>query len=178
MLQSPAVPAAMPLAAAVPLRRSASREGAWSGLAGGLLMLALLSASAAAAGLGWLQPLEAVGTTIAGGVLPAGPAALIAGLALHGLIAALLGVPFASVLPDDFPATSSVTVGVGYGLFVAGIMMSVVVPAAATGFRDQAQPMGGTWVCAHGLFGAALAYVLSQLRRGSRRPQDASPAHP
>jgi len=166
MLHTIAGPAAAPRATAVPMRRSATRVGAVSGLAGGLFMLVFLSISAAASGLGWLQPLEAIGATVAGGALPAGPAAVLTGLVIHALAAALFGVPFASVLPDDFPIASSLTVGAGYGLFLAGIMMSLVVPMVAPEFRDQAQPIGGAWGLAHGLFGSALAYALALLRRG------------
>ncbi|MBI5068755.1 MAG: hypothetical protein HZB56_10985 [Deltaproteobacteria bacterium] len=130
-------------------------------------MLVSLSITAAATGLGWLQPLEAIGGTFAGGALPGGAAAVAGGLVLHALVAALLGILFASALPDDFPLTSSVTVGAGYGLFVAGFMMSVVVPTVAAEFRSLAQSTGGAWVLAHGLFGGALAYALTRLRRGT-----------
>lgn len=171
-------PAVAPREVSAVSRGGKAWAGVQSGLAGGLLMLALLSVCAAFAGLGWLQPLAAIGATAVSGA-PGGLMAVVAGLVLHAVVSAGFGVAFAAVLPDDSPGTSAVSVGIGYGLFVAGLMQSLVVPAVSPEFRGAAQPIGGSWVVAHGLFGGALAFALVRRRRAtSHLPDEAAASRP
>lgn len=129
-------------------------------------MLVPLALVAGLEGLGWLHPVEAIGATAAA---PGSPAALAAGLLLHALASSVFGLIFAAILPDGFPPASAVAVGGGYGLVVAGTMMTAVVPAVSPAFRSAVQPVGGSWVVAHVLFGTALAYTLVRWRRASDR---------
>jgi hypothetical protein len=109
---------------------------------------------AGASGMTWLLPLQAIGATMVGS---GGPAQAVAGALLHALLSAAFGLLYAAIFPRDYPPPCALVVGAGYALFVLAIMASVVVPEANPSFRGAMQPIGGTWVVAHALFGATLA---------------------
>jgi hypothetical protein len=94
-----------------------------------------------------------------------GGAAVAAGLLLHAALSAAFGAAFAGLLPGGFPAASATTVGAGYGLLVAGLMTSLVVP---DGVRERMQPIGGAWVVGHAVYGLVLAAALARRRGGVR----------
>jgi len=129
-------------------------------------MLLLLALVAGLEGLGWSHPLQAIGARTAGAGVDGGPTAVALGALLHLLASAGLGLLFAALLPDDFPIPSAIAAGGGFGLFAAGFMMTVVAPAVSPELRSAVQPVGGSWVNGHVLFGCVLGAVLSALRRG------------
>ena len=159
-------PAAAQANAAPP--RGTTLAGIRSGLAGGLVRFIGVALSAGVEGRGWLHPLEALGATLMGAGT-SGAAAVAAGALLHAVASAVFGVGLAAVLPDDFPPVSAATVGGAYGLFIAGLMMSLVVPAVNPGFRALIQPVGGSWTIAHVGFGTTLGLALTLRRRASSR---------
>lgn len=161
------LPAEAPRANAEPPRGSVM-AGIPSGLAGGLAMLAFLALCAGVQGLGWLHPLESIGATLVDAGASSG-AAVAAGALLHAVASAAFGIGLAALLPESFPRGSSVGVGVAYGLFAAGFMMSLVVPAVNPAFRAAVQPVGGSWTIGHAVFGATLGLALSVRRRGATR---------
>ena len=146
-------------------RQGSVGAGIQAGLLGGFAMLALLALCAGATGLGWLHPIGAMGATIG----TSGTGAVVAGTALHLAVSGVLGIPLAAVLPDDFPPGSAAVVGAAYGILVAAVMTSLVVPAVSPGFRTAIQPAGGSWTLGHVVFGATLAVALALRRRASLR---------
>ncbi len=142
--------------------------GILSGLAGGLVMFVVVALSAGVERLGWLHPLEAIGSTLVGAGT-SGAAAIAAGALLHAVASAVFGVGLATVLPDDFPPVSAAAVGGAYGLFTAGLMMSLVVPAVNPAFRALIQPVGGSWTIGHVGFGTTLGLALTLRHRASSR---------
>jgi len=161
-------PSAAPQANAAPPRGTVL-AGIRSGLAGGLVMFLVVALSAGIEGLGWLHPLEAIGTTLVGAGTSGGAAAVAGGALLHAVASAVFGVGLAAVLPDDFPPVSAAAVGGAYGLFTAGLMMSLVVPLVNPAFRALIQPVGGSWTIGHIGFGATLGLALTLRHWASRR---------
>ena len=144
-------------------------SGIGSGVLGGLVMAVFLAMAAAAAGLPALRPLTAIGATFVGPEALGTAGAVLYGATLHLLTSAVLGLAFAAMVPRDFPVGCAAVVGSGYSSFVLGVMMSFVVPAVNPLFRTEMQPLGGSWVIAHALFGATLGAVLAlRWRLGSR----------
>jgi len=141
--------------------------GIAAGLLGGAAMAAWLTIAAGVAGMAALAPLKAIGLTFAGpGALAEGSALL--GLALHALVSAVLGIVYFAVFPRDLPPGCAAVVGGGYAMFALGIMATVVVPTVNAPFREAMQPIGGSWVVAHVLFGVALGLGPELRRRLSR----------
>lgn len=153
---------------AVPVRETVL-AGILSGLAGGAAMLVVLAVSTRLAGLGWVHPLEAIGTTLVGPGAAGGAAAIAAGLFLHAVTSAGFGIALALILPDDFPPVSAATVGGACGLCAAGLMMSLGTPAVNPDFRSSIQSVGGSWTIAHVAFGVTLGLALTVRRRATSR---------
>ena len=134
--------------------------GMASGLLGGALMALFLMAAAGVVGLGPLYPLQVIGTTLVGPEgLERSVIALSAGLLLHLALSAACGVLFAAFVHRDMPLPCAIGVGVGYAFLVLGVMASLVVPAVSPLFREKMQPIGGSWVIAHAVFGASLGFA-------------------
>jgi hypothetical protein len=138
-------------------QRGVLAAGIVSGLLGGAVTAIFLVVAASAAGMPALYPLKVIGATFVGPeALGGGSGPVLYGAALHALTSIALGLVFASLVPRELPPLCGVVVGMGYALFVAGIMTSLVVPAVNPAFRGEMQPIGGSWVIAHALFGLAL----------------------
>ncbi|HEU4382951.1 MAG TPA: DUF6789 family protein [Anaeromyxobacteraceae bacterium] len=151
-------------------RRGAVASGIASGLLGGAAMALFLAAAASAAGVPARQVLEAIGTTFVGAGGLGGAERALYGAALHALVAVAAGLAYTAVVPRDLPPASAAVVGVGYALFLAGIMTSVVVPLVNPGFREAAQPIGGSWVMAHAVYGAVLGLWYARRGRAAGGP--------
>ena len=150
-------------------------RGTVSGLLGGAAMAAFLVGAAAAAGMDPLQPVRAIGTTFAGPEALRGGAGIVAwGLLLHAATSAAFGLLFVGLFPVDQSPLGAAVLGAGYAMFVLGLMAAGVVPVASPAFRPAVQPLGGTWVVAHALFGCVLG--LAAARPGSRRSGAGVPA--
>jgi len=120
-------------------------------------MAIFLVAAAIRAGMPGLYPLKVIGATFVGPeALGRGSGPVLYGAALHALTSIALGLVFAGLVPRELPPLCGVVVGMGYALLAAGIMASLVVPAVNPAFRGEMQPIGGSWVIAHALFGLAL----------------------
>jgi hypothetical protein len=135
--------------------------GAAAGLLGaaGLLVVIVVSGLVSGFGLGFaLEPLWAS--------FGDGPGAVLAGLVQLAIVAAVLGVLFAWILPRHFPTTGAIVVGVGYGLVVMSLAASLLMPAQ---MHDGMVLMGGSWVIAHAVLGALLGLAPALRRRFSRR---------
>lgn len=152
----------------VPERAIAAREGGafrrhellsagvGAGLLGGLLMLVTVMVGASNAGIGALAPLAAVGSTFFGPEALAFGARVTYGVVLLALAASAFGAVFVALVPREMSPACAAGLGAGYALFVVGLMMSAVVPWVNPTFRDDMQVVGGTWIIAHGLYGAVL----------------------
>jgi hypothetical protein len=131
--------------------------GAMHGLVAGVGMGVVLIVAAAYAKTPALHPFMAIGATFVGPeALEGGTGVAMYGAALHLLLSGLLGVGFVALIPPDMPRVSAIGVGVGYAFLVLGIMASLVVPPVNSVFRAEMQHIGGSWVIAHGVFGAML----------------------
>jgi hypothetical protein len=119
-------------------------------------MAIFLVVLAGASGMPWLKPLQAIGATLVGPGGLGGSGQAIYGAFLHALASAALGLLYAAIFPRDFPPLCAAVVGAGYALLALAIMASMVVPIVNPSFRAEMQPIGGSWVVAHALFGAAM----------------------
>jgi len=144
-------------------------SGVVAGVLGGIVMALFLAVCALEAGMDPLHPLRVIGSTFGGPEALEGGGGVVAfGAALHLTTSALFGVVLAALIPRDFPSGCAIGVGAAYGLFTLGVMMSVVVPAVNPLFRPEMQPVGGSWVIAHVLYGLALGFVPALRRRLAR----------
>jgi hypothetical protein len=135
--------------------------GAAAGLLGAAAMIAVIVVSGLVSGFGVGFALEPLWASFG-----EGPAAVLAGLAQLAIVAAVLGIVFAWILPPRFPTTGAVVVGVGYGLVLMSLAASLLMPAQ---MRDGMALMGGSWVIAHAVLGALLGLAPALRRRFSRR---------
>ena len=142
--------------------------GALAGLVGGSAMTGVAGLLAEAYGFdGWFQ-LKAIGSLVLGpaAIGPAGFAAgpVLAGLAIHLAVAALLGAIFALVtrrilrLPSDFgmPAVT----GLAFGLML-WLLAYICVPALAPQLMAISAP---SFIIQHIVYGTVTALVFSVLR--------------
>lgn len=143
-------------------------SGAVSGLVGGVAMAAFMVVAALATGMAELHALDVLGDTFVGLERLEGMAEIAFGAAIHLLVAVVAGLAFAAVVPRDLPPTCAVMVGMGYALFLAGFMASVVLPVVNPTFRDGMQPLGGSWVIGTVLYGAALGWLYAFAGRRTR----------
>jgi hypothetical protein len=150
-------------------------SGVATGVAGGLGMMFVLAIAATAHDLSPMQPWSSIGESFLGaGELDGTGAKAALGAVVHLATAAVFGVLFAAILPRDMPATCAMGLGAGLALFAMGFMMSVVVPWVNPGFREAAQVIGGSWVIAHGVFGAVAGLAAPMRRWFSREASDAT----
>ncbi len=153
-------------------------SGIISGVLGGLAMLGVAGIAAALQDLDPLRSLELVGETFVGPEALGRGAKIALGALIHLAVAASFGVLFAALVPREYAAGSAMGLGVGFGLFAAGLMMTVIVPWVNPGFREGIQVIGGSWVVAHAVFGLVLGAAPSIRRRLSAPAAGpASPLH-
>ena len=132
-------------------------------------MAGFLILAAAATGMDALHAMRAIGATFVGPeALLGGAGSLAYGALLHAATSIAFGLLFVAILPIDLPPLGAAALGTGYAMFVLGIMASAVVPSVNPVFRAQMQPIGGSWVIAHALYGCALGLWAARLAR--RRP--------
>lgn len=135
-------------------------SGALMGALGGALMAAFLMIDAALEKTDPVLPLELFGATLVGPeALGGGSAAVLPGVLLHLLVSAALGVPFAALVPNDFPTGSASVLGVGYAFVIMALMTSYVIPAANPLLEEHLHSFGGAWVIARAIFGATLGFI-------------------
>lgn len=144
--------------------------GSLAGLAGAVLMAGASMLAAAAAGYGALFPLNLVGATFRGPeALVAGPAVMASGLAIHLLMAMVLGVGFSMMVTRQTPFGVSLLGGVVLALVVLAVTTSVVLPYSNPVMRQRVILAPGAWFLSHVLFGAGLGLV-PLLKRYLARP--------
>jgi hypothetical protein len=154
-------------------RHEVLASGILTGIAGGVAMMAVAMIGAASQDLEATRALRVMGESLVGPEA-LGPAGKIAfGAAVHLATSIALGTLLASILARDFPMASAIGVGVSFGLGVLMVMMTLVVPLVNPGFREGMQDIGGTWVIAHAVFGAAVGMAPALRRRIVRERSDA-----
>jgi hypothetical protein len=140
--------------------------GAVGGLFAGAAMMGFAVVAAVSGGLSPSRPLELVAATFVGrAALDGGANMLLAGALLWAAVSAALGLLYAALVPREFPFSSSAMMGVGYSLFLVGIMTSAVLPRVNPVMRAEMPEMGGAWVLAYAVFGVALGVIPSLRRR-------------
>ena len=137
-------------------QRGALAAGIFSGLLAGAVMAAFMVAAASGAGMPPAELPKAIGTTFVGAGALGETALIVYATALHALASVVVGLAYAAVVPRDLPPASAAVLGLGYALFVAGIMASLVLPTVNPGFLEHVQPVGGSVVIGHVLYGIAL----------------------
>lgn len=155
-------------------RHEVLASGIITGLAGGVVMLAVAVIGARWEGLAAMHALEVIGESFVGPGALDGAMKISFGALVHLTTSVAFGVLLASIVPRDFPMASAIGVGVGFALFALMFMMPVVVPWANPGFRRGMQDIGGTWVLAHALFGATLGMSPALRRWFLHAPSGAS----
>ena len=132
---------------------SSAREvlvaGALAGALGGAVMLVALIIDAVLHGSSPWARLQLLGAPFPGSGVD-----VPAGVVVHLLVSAALGVPFAAFVPRDFPTGAAMVMGIGYAFAVLALMTSCVYPAANPVLDEHLPSMGGAWVIARALFGA------------------------
>jgi hypothetical protein len=137
-------------------RHEVLASGIITGIAGGMVMLAVAMFGARSEELETTHALQVIGESFVGPEALDGATKIAFGALVHLTTSVAFGILLASIVPRDFPMASAIGVGVGFALFALMFMMPVVVPWANPGFRRGMQDIGGTWVLAHALFGATL----------------------
>lgn len=148
--------------------------GALGGVLAALVMAAYMMLSAAVHGMEPLAPLEPIGATFIGPkALEGGAVSLLYGAVLHLAVSAALGVGFAVLLPAGFSPGHAAAVGIGYAFVVMAMETSVILPEVNPVLREAMPELGGSWVIAYSLFGAALGsvpWLRGRLRLAAARP--------
>jgi hypothetical protein len=147
--------------------RGAVVAGGVAGLAGGGAMAGALVIAALAVDAPALVAFHAIGDVVPG-LEDGSAAATIAGILAHAAVSAALGVVFAGLTPRDFSPACTAGVGVGYALLVMGLSIGLLLPES---FVRELHEIGGSWVIAHAVYGAALGLALQP-----HAPPQASPA--
>lgn len=134
------------------------------GVVGGLLAGTAMLAWCVAAG-GVARPLELAAAAFFGSdALEGGAAVLVAGGLLWAATSVALALPFAWVVPRDFPFASAAIMGIGYSFFAMAFATSVVLPRVNPLMRAEMPETGGAWVLAYVVFGVGLG-LIPRLRR-------------
>jgi hypothetical protein len=122
--------------------------------------------AAAAAGMDALHPMRTIGATLGGAeALQGGAGSVALGLVLHAATSIAFGLLFVGMFSLDQSPLGALVLGAGYAMFVLGIMAAAVVPSVNPTFGVQMQPLGGTWVVAHALYGCTLGLAAARLAR-------------
>jgi len=144
--------------------RSVAREivlaGAAAGLLGGAAMMLFLCLSFLGHHMELREPVVAVAALFMGPrALVAGPGAVLAGVAIHAVVSAAIGIAFAAIVPRFVGAGPALA----YGLAASGVVMLVmtfaVLPWADPTLVARAAFFPVTWIFVHALFGVGLAFV-------------------
>ncbi|HET7755434.1 MAG TPA: hypothetical protein VFK85_16135 [Anaeromyxobacteraceae bacterium] len=152
-------------------QRAARHDLLYAGIGGGLFagaaMMAFAAVAAAIGGLPSSRPLELVAATFADRdavAVDANAVALATGALLWAAVSAALGLLYAATVPSDFRFPSAAIMGIGFSCILIAIMTSLVLPSVNPAMRAGMPEMGGAWVLAYAVFGAALG-VIPMLRR-------------
>ena len=148
---------APPRAADRPRRGELLLAGGGAGLVGGVLMMLWMILAALVDDRGALSALRPIGLTFLGDSAVEGTPLVTAwGIFLHLAVAAALGVPLAAMLAPGFPYGSGFVIGVGYAWVLMAVAAALVLPAVNPTLRDHMPALGGAWVIACALYGAAV----------------------
>ncbi len=136
------------------------------GLLAGAAMLACAALGAVRAELPASRPLALTAAMFIGGDgLDAGPGAIAAGGLLWAIVSVALALPYAFLLPRDFPFVSAAVVGASYAFVAMAVVTSLVLPRVNPAMRAGMTDFGGAWVLAYAVFGIALGLVPALRRR-------------
>lgn len=156
-------------------RHEVVSSGIILGVVGGIAMLTAAMTSAVREELAPIHPLMVIGESFIGPDAFQGAARISFGALIHVATSVTLGVVIAAVIPRDHTVTCGMALGAGLALFAMGFMMSTIVPLVNPGFRAGFQPIGGSWVIAHILFGMTVG-IAPALRRSLARERRALPS--
>ena len=160
--------------------------GILAGLIGGVAMALFAMIYAAAAGLGFWEPVQAIGATVSrANMAEVGAGGILVGIVFHLLVSMFFGVIFAFVMPRTVPPAVALALGLFAGMSALVIMSLVIVPIENPSTRTSmiwgtapgALPVWVAWVM-HLLYGAGLSLVPGLKRRlgGRVRPIAPRPA--
>ena len=105
--------------------------GTVAGLIGGVVMAIVATTYAAAAGLGFFAPIQAIAATLIGSASAAemGPVgATVLGVVIHLAVSIVFGIVFATLTPRDVPGAPAFVFGEFAGVVILVIMSLVVLP--------------------------------------------------
>lgn len=174
--------AAGPRFADRPRRGEILLAGGAAGVAGGIVMILWMILAAVVDDRGPLSALEPIGLTFLGDSAVEGtPLVTVWGIFLHLAVAAAFGVLFTAMLGPGFPFGSAFIIGVGYAWVILSVAASLVLPVVNPTLRDHMPALGGAWVIASALYGAALGLgpplrLRIRQRLGAARPRASAAA--
>lgn len=142
------------------------KAGVLAGIVGAVLKVGFMVVAAVVHGKPPLQPLRPLGATFRGeDAVLGGPGSFLYGLAVLVLVSAAFGLLFAALLPPDYEPAGTAMIGMGYGLFLMAVLTSSVLPEVNPLLRARMPALGGSWVLAAAIWGAALGFVPTLRRR-------------
>jgi hypothetical protein len=144
--------------------------GVVAGLLAGAAMLACAAVGAVMAELPPSRPLALAAAMLTGGdAQDAGAGAVAAGGLLWAIVSVALALPYASLLPRDFPLVAAAVVGASYAFVAMAVVTSVVLPRVNPAMRAGMTEFGGAWVLAYAVFGIGLGLIPTLRRRLASR---------
>lgn len=151
---------------------AAVAAGITSGLLGGLAMGLVAMLHAASLGQDLWQPLRLIAAALYGrGALVGGMNVVWAGLILHLVVSAVLGLLFGMVVGRRWETGPAFGLGLVWGAAVWAAMTFIVLPIVNPIMRVSVAQMPGIWFTLHLIFGAFffLSPALSALFSGQPR---------
>jgi uncharacterized membrane protein YagU involved in acid resistance len=144
------------------MRRTTAMEiieaGTIAGLIGGVAMAAVGTGYAAAAGLGFWEPIHAITATLVGSAAAAdmtATASIVAGLVVHLFVSVGFGVVFAALMPRTVPDAPALALGTFAGVAILFIMSLVILPLLNPVARSRLM-----WGSAHGEIPVWVAFAM------------------
>lgn len=150
-------------------------SGATAGLAGGVVMAALLMAASAAAGQGFWFPMMQI-AAIAFGLeaLVGGFGTCVVGLIFHFVTAMALGAGYGWILPSGTGPRSALFLGVFCSIAVWALSTYTLLPAFDPIMAQRIQLTPVAWFAGHLIYGTALVgtpFLMKAFGRGEEPSQ-------
>jgi len=147
--------------------------GAAAGLIGGVAMALFATIWAAAAGLGFWSPVEAIAATVLhSGALVHGASGVVIGLAFHLVVSMFFGILFAMLVPSTVAPAPALAFGLAMGVATLIVMTLFIVPVVNPSLRSALMwgsapgslPVSAAFAM-HLLYGVGLSFAPALRRR-------------
>ena len=144
--------------------RDVALPGAIAGLAGGVAMAVVAMALTTGRELGLFDPLRLMSAVALGeDATEAGLGAVLLGLVIHLVVAAMVGVFFAWFLPEDIFTGSGIAMGVIFAAIIYAVMSLLVVPRVNPVMHEGLHH--GWFFVEHLVYGLTVGLLIKPMRR-------------